>query len=167
MENDIDPNGNLNPASFNLISSPPGTEASLAPTSNPGEFICTPASGFFGAVTPFDYEICDTDNQCTTATVYITVNEYVGITNPGDSYAINLYPTVADNEIAVEYLDINSTQNTKIAITDVNGRILQNHQKDISGNPIHRFDVQRLAPGVYFLSTMIDGKWVVRKFVKL
>ncbi len=167
LGNDVDPNGNLNPGSFNLLSSPPGTEVSLAPTSDPGYFTCTPAAGFTGAVTPFDYEICDTDNQCVTATVFITVYPYTGISTPEDDYAINLYPTVADNEIAVEYLDINMQGSTGIMITDVNGRTLETYNKNISGSPVHRFNVEKLPQGVYFLSTMIEGKWVSRKFIKL
>lgn len=167
LENDTDPNGNLAPASFNLLSTPPATQVSLNPTSNPGEYICTPASGFSGVVSPFTYEVCDTYSQCATATVYITVNGTTGITQADDRYTINLYPTAAIDEIAVEYLNVEAAQNTSIIITDVNGRILQQHQKNISGTPIHRFDVQQLTPGVYFLTTMIDEEWVARKFVKL
>lgn len=167
LDNDIDPNGNLDPASFNLLSSPPVTQLTLIQTPNPGEYVCTPASGFTGAVTPFEYEVCDTDNQCATSTVYITVDALTGMIHLDERHEIKLYPTVVSNEVAIEYLNIDATQNTIIIITDVNGKVLQKHQKNISGNPVHRFEVGELAPGVYFLTTMIDGKPLAQKFIKL
>jgi len=171
LQNDMDLNGNLDMGSFTLINTslPPASQMTVTTTTNPGEIVCTPASGFMGVVNTFEYSICDTENQCVTARVYASVEEDIetSIDTPTDEYDIRLSPTAANDYVSVEYLNITTQSEAKIAITDVNGRMVQIHDKLIAGNPIHRFDVSNLSQGVYFLSTMIEGTWISRKFIKI
>jgi parallel beta-helix repeat protein len=68
--NDSDPDGNLDPASASVTSAPSnGTIVNNGDAS----FLYTPDTGFTGPDS-FEYEICDTDPTCDTATVNITVN---------------------------------------------------------------------------------------------
>ncbi len=167
LENDNDLDGNLDPSSFSLKSTPPASQMTVAATTDAGKINCTPTAGFEGVVNAFEYEICDADNQCVTAKVFAEVTEVIGINTPNDKYDIQLSPTAAHDYVAVEYLNIPTSARSTIVITDVNGRMLQTHERFVSGNPIHRFDVSALSQGVYFLSTMIEGTWVSRKFIKL
>lgn len=167
LQNDNDPDGNLDVSTFTVLSTPPAFQMTVTTTSNPGEIVCTPAQNFIGHVNEFEYQICDTENQCTTAKVLATVDAPTATTSPNDRYDIRLSPTAADNYVAIEYLNIPVAEQVQIVITDINGRMLQTHNKPISGNPVHRFDVSALPQGVYFLSTMIEGAWISRKFIKI
>lgn len=167
LENDNDLDGNLDPSTFSLVNMPPASQMTVATTTDAGKITCTPAAGFQGVVNAFEYEICDGDSQCVTAKVFAEVMEVTDINTPDDKYDIRLSPTAANDYVAVEYLNITAQAMSNIAITDVNGRMLQTHEKSISGNAVYRFDVSNLTQGVYFLSTMIEGTWVSRKFIKL
>lgn len=167
LQNDNDPDGNLDVSTFSLVSTPPASQMTVTTTTNPGEILCTPAQNFIGHVNTFEYQICDSENQCTIAKILATVDASTATTNPNDQYNIQLSPTAADSYIVIEYLNIPVAEQVQIVITDINGRMLQTHDKFISGNPIHRFDVSTLPQGVYFLSTMIEGTWISRKFIKI
>lgn len=69
--NDIDPDGNLNPSSFTLTT-PPTT--GVLSFNNDGTFSFVPATGFVGTTT-FTYQVCDlgTPALCATATATIEV----------------------------------------------------------------------------------------------
>lgn len=167
LVNDTDLNGDLAPSTFSLISTPPAAQMTVGATTDPGKISCSPAQGFMGVVNAFEYEICDANNQCTTARVFAEVTEVIGVYTPDDKYDIRLSPTAAHDYIAVEYRNIVAPPDSDIVITDATGRMLETYKRPISGNPVHRFDVSTLSQGVYFLSTMIEGRWVSRKFVKL
>ncbi len=168
LDNDIDLNDDLDASTFSLISTPPTQQMTVTTTTNPGELVCVPAAGFIGEVAPFEYSICDMDGQCTTAKVYITVEEMVtSINEPESRYDIQLSPTAANDFITVQYLNIPVQSEAQIIITDVNGRILDTHNKLIANNPTYRFEVANLPQGVYFLNTLIEGEWVAKKFVKI
>jgi hypothetical protein len=72
--NDSDPNGNLDPASANTDCNPTCSETTNGTLVNNGDgtFTYTPDVSFVGEDN-FVYEICDTDPQCDTAAVTITV----------------------------------------------------------------------------------------------
>jgi len=72
--NDTDPDGNLDPTTTNTIcfTCVEPTSGSLVNNSD-GTFDYTPEPGFYGTDS-FVYEICDTESNCDTATVSITVN---------------------------------------------------------------------------------------------
>jgi hypothetical protein len=69
LANDTDPDDNLVDASAVVISGPDygAVEGTY------GSFTYTPDANFNGSDS-FDYEVCDTEDLCDTATVYITVN---------------------------------------------------------------------------------------------
>lgn len=168
LENDIDLNNDLDVGTFTLISTPPAQQMTVTTTTNPGDLVLAPMMGFVGEVAPFEYRICDADNQCTTAKVYVTVDETVtSINEPESRYDIQLLPTAANDFITVQYLNIPVQSDAQIIITDVNGRILETQTKSIANNPSYRFDVANFPQGVYFLNTLIEGEWIAKKFVKI
>lgn len=168
LDNDMDLNDDFDMGTFSLVSTPPTQQMTVTTTTNSGEVVCQPAAGFIGEVAPFEYTICDMDGQCATGKVYVTVDDAVtGINEPDNRYDIQLLPTAANDFITVQYNNIPTTTETQIMITDVNGRILQSHNKFIANNPSHRFEVNTLPQGVYFLSTMIEGEWIPKKFIKI
>ncbi len=77
LENDIDIDGDLNPTSLALTSSPPASEG-LVLLNTGGTLTFIPANDFYGNVTPFTYQICDSGSippvQCTQGVVNIYVN---------------------------------------------------------------------------------------------
>ncbi len=74
VANDVDPDGNLDPASATTSCAGCTTPAhgGLVANGN-GTFTFTPATGFTGT-DGFTYEICDTLDACDTATVTVTVS---------------------------------------------------------------------------------------------
>ncbi len=168
LDNDIDLNDDLDMSTFSLLSTPPAQQMTVTASNNPGELLLEPASGFVGEVAPFEYRICDTNGQCATANVYVTVSEVVtNVNEPESRYDIQLLPTVANDFITVQYLNIPVQSDAQIIITDVNGRILETQTRPISNNPTYRFDVSNFSQGVYFFNTLIEGEWIAKKFVKI
>ena len=168
LDNDIDLNDDLDMSTFSLVSTPPAQQMTVTTTTNSGELVLTPTTGFIGEVAPFEYSICDVDGQCATAKVYVTVEEMLtSINEPESRYDIQLSPTAANDFIMVQYLNIPVQSEAQIIITDVNGRILETQTKSIANNPTYRFDVANFPQGVYFLNTLIEGEWVAKKFVKI
>jgi len=159
---------NLDLNSFHLISEPPASQMIVTLTANQGEILCEPVEGFIGEVDPFEYQICNVQHECITAKVFTTVTVATNTTNPYSKDDIRLFPTAAKDHITVEYVNIAAKGKAQIAITDMNGGIVfQANDTPISGDAIHRFDTSTLAQGVYFLSTMIEGEWIAKKFIKI
>jgi hypothetical protein len=84
--NDTDADGNLDPASADNITNP--AHGNLVNNFD-GSFTYTPAANYVGSDS-FTYEICDTDSECDTATVSITVRIarfyfYLPVTIKGDA----------------------------------------------------------------------------------
>jgi VCBS repeat-containing protein len=71
LGNDSDPDGNLDPNSVTLISGPSNGDLDL---NIDGTFTYTPTVNWSGTDT-FEYQVCDTEGLCDTATVYIGVND--------------------------------------------------------------------------------------------
>ena len=69
--NDIDPEGNLDPSTTTVLSGP--TNGGVV-NNGDGTVTYTPDPGFVGMDT-FTYRICDTDGACDSATVTVTVEE--------------------------------------------------------------------------------------------
>jgi len=59
LDNDVDPENELDPASLSLISMPPVSEGTVSLDVDTGCLIFAPNEDFMGNVTPFEYEICD------------------------------------------------------------------------------------------------------------
>jgi len=69
LVNDSDADGNLNPGSVSVLSSP--SNGTLTNNGN-GSFTYTPDANFNGSDS-FSYQVCDSENVCDTADVLITV----------------------------------------------------------------------------------------------
>ena len=69
VANDNDPDGNLDPATVQIVDHP---DNGAVICNNAGVCTYTPDAGFAGVDT-FDYLVCDTDSSCSSATVTVTV----------------------------------------------------------------------------------------------
>jgi len=71
------------------------------------------------------------------------------------------------SELTVQYTLQGRTDMARITIVDMQGRMLQQHQKQLTGQDTFKFDVSRLPQGIYLVNTLIDGQWIPQKFVKI
>jgi len=80
---------------------------------------------------------------------------------------IQILPTAVHSELTVQYTLQRPTEMARITIADMQGRVLQQHQKQLTGEDTFKFDVSRLPQGIYLVNTLIDGQWIPQKFVKI
>jgi len=81
---------------------------------------------------------------------------------------IQILPTAVHSELTVQYTLQGPANMTRITIADMQGRVLQQHQKQLTGQEnTFKFDVAHLPQGIYLVNTLIDGQWIPRKFVKI
>lgn len=104
--NDVDPNGNLNPASVTIVNAPNNGTATVG---SDGRVTFTPNPNFAGTAA-FTYQICDTLGACDTATVTVSVT------------ASNQGP-VANDDSATTPQDSPITINVANNDTDPNGNL--------------------------------------------
>jgi uncharacterized repeat protein (TIGR01451 family) len=78
LDNDTDPNNNLNPTNVTIVTPPTNGTVSVNPVT--GQITYTPNPGFNSGTDTFEYQVCDTTGQCDRATV--TVSIPVTATNP-------------------------------------------------------------------------------------
>jgi hypothetical protein len=95
LDNDIDVDGTLNPASVTVTSGP--ANGSVTIDSASGAITYSPDAGFAG-VDQFVYEVCDDGGACATATVRVSVN---GAPIADDDTAA----TVGGTPVAIDVLD--------------------------------------------------------------
>ncbi len=166
--NDSDPENALDPNSITFLTVPPSNEGTVTKGATPGEIIITPAPGFVGDMTPFSYNVCDNQGLCTDATIYVTVDDdpSVGISDPVLAQLVDVFPTLAFQNVSISFENITASNEASIFLVDVQGRIVETYQKEVNGNPTHQFDVADLAPGNYFFKLIINEKVVVKRFIK-
>jgi len=80
---------------------------------------------------------------------------------------IQVLPTAVQHELTVQYTLRQPANMTRITIADMQGRIWQQHQKQLTGQDTFKFDVSHLPQGIYLVNTLIEGEWIPRKFVKI
>jgi len=80
---------------------------------------------------------------------------------------IQVLLTAVHSELTVQYTLQGLTDMTHITIADMQGRVWQQHQKQLTGQNTFKFDVSHLPQGIYLVNTLIDGQWIPRKFVKI
>lgn len=80
---------------------------------------------------------------------------------------IQILPTAVQNELTIQYTLQHPTKMTLITIADMQGRVLQQHQKQLTGQDTFKFDVSHLPQGIYLVNTLIEGQWIPRRFVKI
>ncbi|HRY60002.1 MAG TPA: Ig-like domain-containing protein [Patescibacteria group bacterium] len=71
LSNDSDPDGTLNPSTVIVTTSPNNGTVSIDPVT--GKITYTPNTGYYGSDS-FQYQVCDNDGLCNTATVAVTIN---------------------------------------------------------------------------------------------
>jgi len=110
--------------------------------------------------TYIDLEVCPSD-YC------VTENQLTDIVEMSDKqYDIQVVPTLVQHELTIQYTVPQNTSFTHITITDMQGRVLQKHQKSLTAKDEYTFDVSHLPQGIYLINTLINGQWIPRKFVK-
>jgi LruC domain-containing protein len=123
--NDTDADGNLDPTTTTIISGPSnGTVINLGD----GRFFYTPNPNYYGTDS-FDYQICDTDGLCDTATVTIDIAAVDDLPNAnGDSASTQLNTSVTI-DVAANDSDIDGTldwANASILTDPTNGSVVNN-----------------------------------------
>ena len=123
--NDSDADGNLDPTTTTLISGPSnGTVINLGD----GRFYYTPKPDYFGSDT-FDYQICDTDGLCDTATVTITINSVNDLPEANGDSASTELQTAVIIDAAANDSDADGTLdwvNASILTGPTNGSVVNN-----------------------------------------
>lgn len=98
LDNDIDPQGNIDPTSVNVIDST--SHGTLNVNSFSGLVIYTPKPNYNGT-DYFIYEVCDTDGLCDQAFVSITINPINDtVIAVDDSYSVHVNKTMTLNMLA-------------------------------------------------------------------
>ena len=105
LVNDVDIDGTLDPASVTVISGPANGGTSVNPVT--GEVTYTPSFGFIGVDT-FDYEVCDNDGACDTATVTITITPNIPPVANDDNDTTDVDTPVTTDVLANDF-DIDGT----------------------------------------------------------
>jgi LruC domain-containing protein len=123
--NDTDADGNLDPTTTTIISGPSnGTVINVGD----GRFYYTPNTDYYG-VDSFDYQICDTDGLCDTATVTININSVNDLPEAnGDSASTELNTSVTV-DVAANDSDVDGTldwANASILSGPTNGSVVSN-----------------------------------------
>ena len=91
----------------------------------------------------------------------------VGIRESETLIGIRLYPNPVRDELLLDAGTAVRASGWQATLTDVSGRMAGVKTLPPSATPsVVRWNVARLAPGVYFLTLEGDGLRVVRKFVK-
>ncbi|HAZ44152.1 MAG TPA: hypothetical protein DCZ55_06635 [Cyanobacteria bacterium UBA11371] len=100
LDNDTDPNNNLNPTTVTIVTPPTNGTVSVNPVT--GQITYTPNPGFNSGTDTFEYQVCDTSGLCDRATVTVTIP--VTATNPpvanNDSTSTNPNTPVLINILA-------------------------------------------------------------------
>ncbi|MCB8944291.1 MAG: tandem-95 repeat protein [Ardenticatenaceae bacterium] len=155
LANDFDIDGNIDPATLSIDSSPSNGSATADPAT--GVITYTPSLNFNG-VDSYDYEICDDGTPlpaaCATATVVITVTAVNDPPTAVDDTAI----TLEDTEVVIDVLDndINVDPTDVLTVTAVtpptNGTTTLNPNNTITYSPTLNFTGTAL-----FSYTISDG----------
>ena len=138
LANDSDVDGTLDPSSVTVTTGP--SNGTAVPQAD-GTVLYTPAVNFHGVDT-FDYEVCDDDGECDTATVTITVNPI----NDPPVADDDTDTTDEDTTVAVDVLgndsDVDGTLDpSSVAITGApsNGGVFVNADGSIDYTPAVNF----------------------------
>ncbi len=115
---------------------------------------------------PGDYFIVVTDaNGCTeTGTVTVQPGVSAACEIPG-LQDLALFPNPAGSWVSLS-LKLENPQTVQVQWTDVQGRVLQAMQQEVTMEETWYFDLRSFAPGVYFCKIMVNGKMTGRRVVK-
>jgi len=80
---------------------------------------------------------------------------------------IQVLPTAVQHELTIQYTLQQHAEMTSITIADMQGRVWQQYKRQLTGQDIFKFDVSHLPQGIYLVNTLIDGRWIPQKFVKI
>jgi Secretion system C-terminal sorting domain/Domain of unknown function DUF11 len=91
-------------------------------------------------------EVCDCDNSS-----MVPQGEFQ------DLVSSNAYPNPVSIELTIDYRIPKGSRTASIAVTNVNGRIIENSEVGVNTTQ-KKIDVSKWADGLYFYSLIIDGK---------
>ncbi|MCG3209027.1 MAG: hypothetical protein FOGNACKC_02643 [Anaerolineae bacterium] len=140
LDNDSDPDGNLDPSTVSIVNGPAHGEVTINPD---GSITYTPAPNFNGEDS-FTYEVCDTTGLCDTATVTINVtpvNDAPVAKDDAYSTDEDTTLTVSPPGILVNDSDVDGDSLTVTLLTDpANGTLSQNADGSFSYTPNENFN---------------------------
>ncbi|ULC58956.1 tandem-95 repeat protein [Flaviramulus sp. BrNp1-15] len=150
LSNDTDIDGTIDPTSVTAVTSPSNGTISIDPVT--GEITYTPDAGFNGTDT-FEYQVCDEDGACTTASVEVTVNDIndapeamddVATTDPTVPVVIDILSNDSDIDGTIDPTSVTavtSPSNGTISIDPVTGEITYTPNAGFSGTDTFEYQV--------------------------
>ncbi len=150
--------------SVNITSGP---NKGTAVDNHDGTITYSPTGGQTGIDTIY-YTVCDNGSPslCTNDTAYLTL-PLVGINNVNALVkSISLYPNPTTGALNVGMYVAENAAATMV-VTDLAGKKVINQYIDLlNGANTFSVDVNKLSPGLYFLTVQANGQSVTRKFSK-
>ncbi len=146
LNNDADIDGNLDPASVTLVTTPPAAQGTVSVNPD-GSLTFTPAANFVGPVDVFYYQVCDDGTpappKCALGAVVVTVVEE----NDPPVAEIDIYSTPEDTALNGDLLGNDSdpngdniTINTTPVIPPNNGTLVINSDGTFDYTPNNNFN---------------------------
>ena len=118
-----------------------------------GSFTYIPTTDFVGRDS-FSYSLCDAQDDCSTAIVYISVKTLVGVMDRSEN-TLRCYPNPTDGILNIE----GTEQGTKIEIVSITGTVVKS---TIAYSTKVSIDVQEIAQGTYLLRSQEN----ILRFIK-
>jgi len=170
LNNDTDPDNNINLGTLALISTPPTTEVTVAIGPGAGEITITPTGLWYGSVTPFSYQICDDQGACHSAFVYVTVldDPQTAVTNLLKDRSLNIYPTVTSDQVTVEFEEgWDRADEINVKLYSLIGQLITEETISLSGNGhTYQTSLETLPQGAYLISLSNEFGTYTERIVK-
>ncbi|MBK7358329.1 MAG: tandem-95 repeat protein [Saprospiraceae bacterium] len=130
-----------------------------------GTFSYQPKLDFVGSDV-FQYRMCDTDPDCVTATVNITVEPTVGTYEKVDPLVISISPNPFQNRLLIK-IDSKSSGTGLLAFFNILGKCIEEQHVAInSGQQLINLNTSELKDGIYMLRIQIENHSQLFKLIK-
>ncbi len=167
--NDIDTDNNLDPSTLTLLSTPDASEATVVLGPGSGEVTVSPTGIWAGTIAPFGYRVCDDFGECSTAQVFVTIDDdpTTNLTNLSTGSSVNVFPTLATQSLTVALnIQAGAQEKVNMEIVDMLGKTLFQQTERVQGKQSYQLNVDHLVAGSYFLKLQIGSETLTEKFIK-
>lgn len=170
LNNDNDPNNNLDPTTLTLISTPPPNEITVTTGPGTGELTITPTGLWSGNATPFSYEICDDQGLCHSADVYVTVvdDPQTSVNSLLKDKQLKIYPTITSDQVTIEFEEgWHNTDDINLKVYVLSGHLIIEERIGLSGNGhTCHISLESWPIGTYFIQLSSGNRTSTTKIVK-